>query len=254
MPAESLLTYQVVEMIGGNPYYLLASIRSHNAEPVLREVAERGLLIGWSAGAVVLGPTLAVADQFISPFEGERGAGGPGMFGPYRCADSAALFRQDDMEAVCRSYERKSHCAVVRLYDGEGVLVDQQGQVKKIENKLKVTVAGVEFQNPLIARLGHLWVWPGVQRVLPPVRAGGISCKGITIKERPGNPPPRVTGSPGGHAQRRGAAEPRGWTTLSSTTCPGSPSRGRRSSPTWRATPRRITAPRWRNSMTPAWT
>src|SRR5699024_1126939 len=66
MPAESLLSYQVVEMTGGNPYYLLASIRAHNAEPVLRKIAEVGLLIGWSAGAVVLGPTLDVADQFIS--------------------------------------------------------------------------------------------------------------------------------------------------------------------------------------------
>ena len=43
MPAETLLSYQVVEMIGGNPYYLLASIRAHSGESVLRKIAEKSL-------------------------------------------------------------------------------------------------------------------------------------------------------------------------------------------------------------------
>ena len=39
--AKLLLNYDVVEFIGGNPFYLLHSIRCHKAVPVLREIAER---------------------------------------------------------------------------------------------------------------------------------------------------------------------------------------------------------------------
>jgi hypothetical protein len=36
-PAEELLRYDVVEFIGGNPYYLLHSIRQHHAEEILQK-------------------------------------------------------------------------------------------------------------------------------------------------------------------------------------------------------------------------
>ena len=52
--AYELLKYDVVEFIGGNPYYLLNSIRVHNASAVIKQLAEEKVLLGWSAGAMFL--------------------------------------------------------------------------------------------------------------------------------------------------------------------------------------------------------
>ena len=51
-PAE-LLRYDVVEMSGGDPFYLRESIRKANAESILKKIAEEKILIGISAGAIV---------------------------------------------------------------------------------------------------------------------------------------------------------------------------------------------------------
>lgn len=56
--ADLLRAYDVVSFIGGNPFYLLDSIRKHNAANILREIASKKLLIGWSAAAFVFGPHL----------------------------------------------------------------------------------------------------------------------------------------------------------------------------------------------------
>lgn len=73
---------------------------------------------------------------------------------------------------------------------------------------LKVTVAGVEFANPLIAASGTFGFGREYGELYPLSVLGGISCKGITLKERPGNPPPRVTETPGGMLNAVGLQNP----------------------------------------------
>ena len=73
---------------------------------------------------------------------------------------------------------------------------------------LRVNVAGVEFQNPLIAASGTFGFGREYNEFYPLSALGGISCKGITIKERPGNPPPRVTEAPGGMLNAVGLQNP----------------------------------------------
>lgn len=73
---------------------------------------------------------------------------------------------------------------------------------------LRVTVAGVEFHNPLIAASGTFGFGREYSEFYPLSALGGISCKGITIKERPGNPPPRVTETPGGMLNAVGLQNP----------------------------------------------
>lgn len=64
--ADLLLNYDVVEFIGGNPYYLLDSIRKTNSVEVLRNIAATKILIGWSAAAFVFGPTLELVNRYSS--------------------------------------------------------------------------------------------------------------------------------------------------------------------------------------------
>ena len=46
-PADLLAGYDVVEFIGGNPYYLLHSIRQNNAIEILKDIATNKILIGF---------------------------------------------------------------------------------------------------------------------------------------------------------------------------------------------------------------
>lgn len=73
---------------------------------------------------------------------------------------------------------------------------------------LKVTIAGVPFQNPLIAASGTFGFGREYAEFYPLSTLGGISCKGITLAERPGNPPPRVTETPGGMLNAVGLQNP----------------------------------------------
>lgn len=73
---------------------------------------------------------------------------------------------------------------------------------------LKVNIAGVEFDNPLIAASGTFGFGREYHEFYPLSVLGGISCKGTTLLERPGNPPPRVTEVPGGMLNAVGLQNP----------------------------------------------
>mgnify|MGYP004537567821 CR=1 FL=1 len=62
---------------------------------------------------------------------------------------------------------------------------------------LQVTVAGVHFSNPLIAASGTFGFGREYSELYPLSVLGGVSSKGITLTERPGNPPPRIAEAPG---------------------------------------------------------
>lgn len=73
---------------------------------------------------------------------------------------------------------------------------------------LKVKVAGVEFSNPIITASGTFGFGHEYSKFYPLSAIGGISCKGITLKERPGNPPPRIAETPSGMLNAVGLQNP----------------------------------------------
>jgi len=126
-PAE-LMKYDVVEMIGGNPYYLLDSIRKNGFTNVLADLAKSKILIGCSAGALVLTPSLDLIDLY-SP---EMNIVGLEDLSACRLTDirvlphySKLLNRYDHFEEKCSQYEQENECRVIRLNDGEGVFVNE---------------------------------------------------------------------------------------------------------------------------------
>lgn len=126
-PACGLLVYDVVEFIGGNPYYLLQAIRRSDAADVLKQIAANKVLIGWSAAVFVFGPTLELVDEY-SPelnFLVLKDLQGLGLTEievlPHY---SRFLERFERFEERCRAYEERRRLHVIRLNDGEGVLID----------------------------------------------------------------------------------------------------------------------------------
>jgi len=125
--AGLLLNYDVVEFIGGNPYYLLNAIRDNNAIEILKYISANKILIGWSAAAFVFGPTLELVNRYSPEMNFMRLSDLSGL----SLTDvqvlphySKFLTRFERFEEKCCMYE-KEHCAkVIRINDGDGVFID----------------------------------------------------------------------------------------------------------------------------------
>lgn len=128
-PADQLLDYDVVEFIGGNPYYLLNSIRENNATEVLKDVVLNKILIGWSAAAFVFGPTLELVNCY-SPemnFLGLTDLSGLSLTDVQVLPHySKFLSRFEKFEEKCCSYEKEIGVKVIRINDGDGVFIDKE--------------------------------------------------------------------------------------------------------------------------------
>ena len=73
---------------------------------------------------------------------------------------------------------------------------------------LKVNIAGVDFSNPIITASGTFGFGREYGEFYPLSSIGGVSCKGITLKERLGNPPPRIAETPSGMLNAVGLQNP----------------------------------------------
>lgn len=60
---------------------------------------------------------------------------------------------------------------------------------------MSVKIAGVEFPNPVIAASGTYGNGECYTDLYPLSKLGGVSCKGMTIEPKLGNPPPRIAES-----------------------------------------------------------
>ena len=126
-PAGELLAFDVVEFIGGNPFYLLDALRRADARQVLVTLARDRLLIGWSAAAFAFGPTLELVNRY-SP---QLNTVGLTDLTAMALTDaqvlphySRFLTRFEHFEATCAAYEQEKGCKVLRLDDGEGLLIE----------------------------------------------------------------------------------------------------------------------------------
>lgn len=138
-PAELLTQYDVVEFIGGNPYYLLNSLRNAKCYEILDTLAQNKLLIGWSAAAFVFGPTLGLADRY-TPEMNDLGLTDLTGLKLTECIVlphySKFLRKLDHFEEICQSFEIEHHVNVIRLNDGDGVFIDHNAiEICKGESK-----------------------------------------------------------------------------------------------------------------------
>ena len=115
---------------------------------------------------------------------------------------------------------------------------------------LSVKVCGVEFNNPLIAASGTFGFGMEYSELYPLEKLGGISCKGITLTRRDGNPVPRVAETPSGILNAEDFKTPV-LMSLSMRICRGSKSRIRLSLQTLPATLLKIIVQWLKNSAKP---
>ncbi len=133
--ADLLLNYDVVEFIGGNPYYLLRSIRENNAFEILKDISANKILIGWSAAAFVFGPTL----ELVNCYSPEMNFMGLTDLSALSLTNiqvlphySRFLTRFEQFEEKCRAYEKQRNMNVIRINDGDGVFIDGGVHICKV--------------------------------------------------------------------------------------------------------------------------
>lgn len=71
-----------------------------------------------------------------------------------------------------------------------------------------VNIAGIDFKNPVIAASGTYGFGKEYNELFPLEKLGGISCKGTTLHDRSGNPPPRIAETFGGILNSVGLQNP----------------------------------------------
>lgn len=127
-PSE-LMSYDVVEMIGGNPYYLLNSIIKNNFTDTLDHFAKKKCVIGCSAGALVLTPTLNLIDIYSPEMNivDLKDLSACNLT-KLQILPHYSKFtkRYVNFEEKCLKYERTNNCNVVRLNDGEGIIIENE--------------------------------------------------------------------------------------------------------------------------------
>ena len=134
--AELLLNYDVVEFIGGNPFYLLRSIKENHATDILKDLANKRILIGWSAAAFVFSPTLELVNSF-SPemnFIGLTDLNALALtdiqvLPHYSRLNTKLNTNFENIEAICSAYEERHNIKVIRINDGEGVIINENETV-----------------------------------------------------------------------------------------------------------------------------
>jgi dihydroorotate dehydrogenase (NAD+) catalytic subunit len=88
---------------------------------------------------------------------------------------------------------------------------DTPNQVELIPSQVDLTVdlgRGLVLPNPILVASGTFGYGVEYGDVVDVNRLGGICCKGTTLKPRIGNPPPRVTETPGGMLNSIGLQNP----------------------------------------------
>ena len=123
----ALLDYDVVEFIGGNPYYFLYAIRKCDAQEIIKKIAKEKILIGWSAAVFVFGPTLNLVNCY-SPemnFLHLKDLRGLGLTKIEVLPHYSKYIRRfESFEERCQSYENQYGVNVLRINDGDGVIID----------------------------------------------------------------------------------------------------------------------------------
>jgi dihydroorotate dehydrogenase (NAD+) catalytic subunit len=75
-------------------------------------------------------------------------------------------------------------------------------------NLLQTEIAGLKFKNPVIAASGTFGFGREYSNYIDLNKLGGISVKGLTLKPRKGNKPPRIAETPGGILNSIGLQNP----------------------------------------------
>ncbi|WHY99358.1 Type 1 glutamine amidotransferase-like domain-containing protein [Peribacillus simplex] len=128
---ELLEKYNVIYINGGNPFNLLYHMKKSGADLIIKDIAKQNtVIVGVSAGAIILGPNIEVVNYFTPQINTvdmqdltALGLTNKAIFPHY---DREDLFPNNSgmsIEDRLKVFENINKCSVVRLKDDESVLI-----------------------------------------------------------------------------------------------------------------------------------
>jgi dipeptidase E len=124
---ELLLSYDVIELNGGNPFYLLRSIKNSSCKSILKKLVNDKIVIGISAGSIVMQNSIELIARYSPEMNKEvnlldltgLGLSNIEVLPHY----DRFINRFERFEQQTREYEIANKCEVIRINDGQGVIV-----------------------------------------------------------------------------------------------------------------------------------
>lgn len=125
---ELLLNYDVIEISGGNPFYLLKSMKKTNCEVIMKKLVQEKVVIGINAGSIVMQKNINLIAQYspelnngvnLKDFSG-FGLSSIELLPHY----SRLITRFKRFEETAKEYEISNNCEVIRIDDGQAVIVN----------------------------------------------------------------------------------------------------------------------------------
>jgi len=125
-----LRDFDVIEIMGGNPFYLLQQMKRNDCTQIFQQLSKEKIIIGISAGSVVLQNTIQLIAQY-SP-ELNENIGISDLSG-LALTDAEILPHYsrfltcfERFEERARQYEIDNQCAVTRMNDGQALFITDQ--------------------------------------------------------------------------------------------------------------------------------
>ena len=133
--ASDLLHYDVVYIVGGHPFHLMHHLARSGAAGILHEIRAdgRALIIGSSAGAVVLGPDLRIVAAFDPDLaDGYENIAGVGLL-PFTILPHVNRWeeRVPDLKDKLNAFAADTGLQVKTMRDGEGLFVGRDETIEE---------------------------------------------------------------------------------------------------------------------------
>lgn len=122
---KKLKKYDLICISGGNVFYLLNAIKKSGAQKILEDFAKNKILIGWSAGACVLGHDLELVYEFEPDDRYGKDFNGLGICDveimPHY---SSYIYDFENFEIRISAFEKRKNKKIVRISDGDGIIIN----------------------------------------------------------------------------------------------------------------------------------
>lgn len=141
-----LANCDAIHLAGGNTYHFLHHIKRRNFIHFLRDYAkDKGVLIGVSAGAIIMTPTITITTLFKVEPEDENRLGLKD-FSALNLVDFELFphFDDADKREKLKNYSKKTHRLIYACKDGGGIIIS--GKKAKFYGEVKSFLKGKLFK------------------------------------------------------------------------------------------------------------
>ena len=136
---DELLACDAIHLSGGDPFQFLGSIRKKNFGPVLKKYWEDGgILLGISAGAIVLTPSINISHVFYQSRTDKHQAVGLVDF-HFLPHWNLRVGRLEDV----KKFSKENQATVYACKDGDGMVI-KDGKVELVGELLKIENGNIQ--------------------------------------------------------------------------------------------------------------